>query len=135
MNTRRVRDTILTLGVVLGCATAQAHHSFAMFDRKQDVALTGTVAQFQWQNPHGYIQLIADQDKQNWSIETAGVNSLMRNGWRPSSLSVGDKVTIHIHPLRNGAAGGALMWLKKSDGTVLRGSPESEEPSKDKGSN
>jgi hypothetical protein len=105
--------------MLLGSNYVSAHHSFAMFDRKVDMVLTGTVKEFQWSNPHAYIQLINDKDGNNWSIEGGGVNGLMRSNWRPKSLVPGDKITIHVHPLRNGAYGGELMWVKKADGTIL----------------
>jgi len=38
-------------------APAHAHHSGAMFDSTQTVTLTGTVREFQFTNPHCYIQL------------------------------------------------------------------------------
>jgi hypothetical protein len=118
--------------LLLASALAWSHHSFAMFDRQTDLVLTGTVKEFQWSNPHSYIQLIADKDGNNWSIEGAGVNSLVRTGWKPKSLSSGDKITVHLHPLRNGAPGGELMWVKKADGSVLGdvhlGDPPAAEP-------
>jgi len=101
----------------------RAHHSFAMFDDKKEVALKGEVAEFQWQNPHTYVQLVSDADKVNWTIELAGASGLVRDHWKPGSLAAGDKITVHIHPLRNGAPGGALIWLEKADGTVLGKKP------------
>src|SRR5258708_11315648 len=108
----------MAVAMLLGSPCASAHHSFAMFDRTIEVVLTGTVKEFQWGNPHSYIQLISDKDGQNWSIEGTGTNILVRQGWKPKSLSVGDKVSVHVHPLRNGAAGAELMWGQKADGST-----------------
>ena len=47
------------LAVVAAGVPAQAHHSFAMFDLQKQVTVSGTVRQFQWTNPHAYIQLVA----------------------------------------------------------------------------
>src|SRR3979411_1622554 len=33
---------------------ALAHHSFAMFDQNKLNTMTGTVKQFEWQNPHAW---------------------------------------------------------------------------------
>jgi hypothetical protein len=120
-----VRVAVLELGLVIAVTTvlcdtpALAHHSFAMFDRKADVVLTGTVKEFQWQNPHTYIQLIAAKDGQNWSLEAGGLNGLVREGWTRDSLHPGDKISAHVHPLRNGAPGAELIWLQKADGSTL----------------
>jgi Family of unknown function (DUF6152) len=108
------------VSAMLLCGTfASAHHSFAMFDRNAELVLTGTVKEFQFANPHSYIQLISNKDGQNWSIETFGCNTLVREKWKPASIQVGDKIVAHVHPLRNGAPGGELMWLRKADGTTL----------------
>jgi hypothetical protein len=118
LNASKVAGLAAT-AMLLGSSYVSAHHSFAMFDRKVETVLTGTVKEFQWSNPHAYIQVISDQDGNNWSIEGGGVNGLMRSNWRPKSLVPGDKITVHMHPLRNGAYGGELMWVKKADGTIL----------------
>jgi hypothetical protein len=48
-------------GVLLALLTAtaaSAHHSFAMFDQTERVTLKGAVQEFQWTNPHAFIQLV-----------------------------------------------------------------------------
>ena len=36
---------------------ALAHHAFAMFDRTKTLALKGQVIEFQWTNPHAWIEV------------------------------------------------------------------------------
>ena len=38
---------------------AFAHHSFAMFDQRRIMTLEGTVTEFQWTNPHAFIEMDA----------------------------------------------------------------------------
>jgi hypothetical protein len=48
------------LGLVaaaLTAAPALAHHSYAMFDMQKNVTLEGTVTDYQWTNPHGWIEM------------------------------------------------------------------------------
>jgi hypothetical protein len=104
------------MGVVaamsLAAGPAFAHHSFAMFDAQKDVTLDGTVVEFQWTNPHSWVQVQAKDSsgKQvEWSIEMASPNSLARSGWKRTSLKAGDKVTLVIHPMRDGSPGGSLV--------------------------
>ena len=40
--------------MALLCAPASAHHSQSMFDTTQEIVLEGTVARFDWVNPHMY---------------------------------------------------------------------------------
>jgi hypothetical protein len=100
---------------------ALAHHSFAMFDQKKIVTLEGTVRQFQWTNPHAFIELEVTNGNrtQRWSIELNSPNNLTRQGWRRSSLRPGDKITVRIAPLHNGHPGGLFLDLRKADGKVL----------------
>jgi hypothetical protein len=110
--------TAVTAGV-----PATAHHSFAMFDAAKTVRLSGVVHEFQWTNPHVFIELTvpdANGKPVNWSIEGGAPSALSRLGWKRNSLAVGDKVTVEINPLRSGASGGALLSAKLPDGTILK---------------
>jgi hypothetical protein len=117
--TKRALLAALALG--LAAAPAASHHSFAMFDQRQVMTLEGTVLEFQWTNPHAFIELEvrANGQTQRWAIELNSPNNLTRQGWRRSSLKAGEKVTIRIAPLRNGHPGGLFLDLRKPDGTVL----------------
>jgi hypothetical protein len=44
---------------------------------------------------------------------------MLRNGWKPSTLKAGDKVTLTMHPLRNGNPGGSLVRVTGPDGRTL----------------
>jgi hypothetical protein len=100
---------------------AAAHHSFAMFDQKKVMTLEGTVKEFQWSNPHAFIELdvVSGGRTQRWAVELNSPNNLTRQGWRRSSLKAGEKITIRIAPLRNGGAGGLFLDLRKADGKIL----------------
>jgi hypothetical protein len=101
---------------------ASAHHSGAMFDSGKEVVLVGTIKEFQYTNPHSWIQVLVPRQgggEVEWSIETAAPIVLLRAGIRPQSLKPGDKVTLRTHPLKNGDPGGNLIDVKKEDGTVL----------------
>ena len=109
------------LALALTAPAAQAHHSYAMFDRSKTVTLNGTIRQFQWTNPHSWIQLVVKDSSGKdveWSIEGGSPNNLARKGWSRNSLKSGDKVVITIHPLKNGDNGGSLMKVSVN-GTTL----------------
>ena len=109
-------------GLVLTGPPVQAHHSAAMFDDGKTVELSGTVKEFQWKNPHIWIQVIvknANGATKEWSVEGGGPNSLSRNGWRPGTFKPGDDVTMRVHPMRDGSAAGNFMAARWSDGRTL----------------
>jgi hypothetical protein len=104
-------------------APAFAHHSDAMFASDKEVVLNGTVKEFQYTNPHSWIQLLvageAGAQPVEWSIETGAPIVLLRAGIKPTALKPGDKITLRAHPMKDGSAGGSLMDIKKEDGTTL----------------
>ena len=103
-------------------APAFAHHSFAMFDADKTVELEGTVKEFQWTNPHSWLQVVVVDDtgkETEWSLEMGSPGGLAREGWRPRTVVPGDKVTVSIHPLKDGSAGGQLLATTLPDGTVM----------------
>jgi hypothetical protein len=93
-----------------------------MFDGSKQLTLSGTVREFQWSNPHSYIQLVvkgADGTEQEWSLEM-GANAYLYNlGWRPSTVKAGDVLTVKIQPLRNGTPGGLLVEAATADGKPI----------------
>jgi hypothetical protein len=102
-------------------SAALAHHSFAMFDNSKETVLDGTVSEFQWTNPHTWIQLKVTEDGQTveYSIETPSPNELSRRGWTPASLKPGDRAKITIHPLRDGSKGGSFVRGVLANGRTL----------------
>jgi hypothetical protein len=111
--------------VVVG--TAFAHHSPIVFDRSKQVTLMGVVTEFRWGNPHSWIHLdITDPDGKlaNWSIEMDPASHLARQGWRSTTLKVGDKITVLVYPLRNDEKGGQYIQVTLPDGKKLGGRPD-----------
>jgi hypothetical protein len=112
-------------GALLGATvTAFAHHSFAMFDRDKEVTLTGTVREFQWTNPHAFIEMDVPDPKggtaEKWSIELNSPNNLTRQGWKSSMLKAGDKISLTMNPLRDGKKGGLFVSVVLPDGKVIK---------------
>lgn len=99
-----------------------AHHSFSMFDETREVVLKGEVKEFQWSNPHTWIQLnVTDESGRvvEWSIEGGSPNLLGRQGWKRNTLKAGDKLEVTINPLRDGQPGGSFVRGVLADGRTL----------------
>ncbi|MWV27597.1 DUF6152 family protein [Aurantiacibacter rhizosphaerae] len=108
--------------VPIGAGTVAAHHSMAMFDNTREVTVRGTVKQFQWSNPHAYIQMVStDAGGRNveWSMEMGSPMYLYARGWRPRTLRPGTEVTVRAHPLRSGKAGGVVLDVVDADGRAI----------------
>jgi len=114
--------TIFLLAAFTAAAPAAAHHSFAPFDRSKEVTLTGAVKEFQWTNPHAWIQIMVKDDQgreTEWDIECAPANMMARTGWNKSTIKPGDAVVATVNPMRDGRSSGALVTITLPDGTVL----------------
>jgi hypothetical protein len=108
----RAKMIVAALALLAGAAPAAAHHSSAMFDQQKTTTLSGTVKNFFWTNPHCYIQLMvknAQGQDEEWSLEMTAPMHLQRLGWKRSSLKPGERLTVKIHPMRDGSKGGNVL--------------------------
>ncbi len=108
--------------IPLGASQVAAHHSMSMFDTTREVRVTGTVTQFQWSNPHAYIQMVSTDAQGNeveWSMEMGSPMYLYARGWRPRTLRPGTVVTVRAYPLRNGRPGGVVLDVTDEDGNTI----------------
>jgi hypothetical protein len=129
---RVLKYSFIAIAALLTAHSALAHHSFAMFDQSKTVTVQGTVKDFRWTNPHVFIQLLikaSDGTDVEWSIEMTSPEHLARVGWKPVTLKPGDKVTLEIHAMRDGSAGGQYVSGSGPDGP-LAGSPAPQGPGK-----
>jgi len=113
---------LLAAGLLFAAAAATAHHSSAMFDKAKVVETEATVIEFQWTNPHVWIEIsIVGEDgaAEQWSIEGLGPNSLFRAGWRPDSFAAGDVITIRFNPMRDGSHAGGFIGARFEDGHTI----------------
>jgi uncharacterized protein DUF6152 len=104
-------------------APALAHHSFAMFDHEKSVKISGTVKEFEFTNPHAWIHVTATDEKTGraveWSFEMGSVGQITAQGWKADTIKPGDKITVTIHPLKDGSRGGQYTSAMLADGRTL----------------
>ena len=124
----RPRLGIATLlsGAVLALFSTPAyvHHSGAMFDMSKEVKISGTIVEFHWTNPHSSFSVSvpnSDGTTSVWSVEMNSPNNLVRVGWKRTTIKPGDKVTVTVRPLRDGAPGGQYVSIVLPNGQSLGG--------------
>jgi hypothetical protein len=107
---------MLTFGSSLG-----AHHSAAQFDFGKSVRVTGIVKKFQAINPHMRLILEVTDAKGTREIEFEGhsTNNMYRAGYRNNMISLGEKITVTIAPLRSGDDGGYVTAAVNSKGQAF----------------
>ena len=124
MRTRTVTAAVMAASLAMLAVlqvTLSAHHSFAMYDQKKVVTLTGVVKQFVPQANHAEIHfmLFAEDHKSlakgkdgkyvEWGIEMAGTAQLERQGISPKTFGAGTVFSVHLNPLRDGSNFGARV--------------------------
>jgi hypothetical protein len=114
---------IMALVMSAGASTAAlAHHSYAMFDRNKTVTLDGQVLTWEMTNPHSYLWVTVKQatgPDQSWGLEGGGIAALQRAGITKSMVQPGEKISVELHPLKDGRTGGQLVNLHLPDGRSL----------------
>jgi hypothetical protein len=94
----------LTAAALLG-APAFAHHSQAMFDQSQEILIEGTVARFDWVNPHMYLTVETtgpDGEPAQIEGEGLGITQALVDGLDREALKPGTPVVMRANPNRGG---------------------------------
>jgi len=116
---------LLAAGAMVGAGVVSepvfAHHSFAQFDKTRQVTLKGTVKDWQFTNPHSWLQVIVQENGRDveYSLEGASVNTLVRRGWGRTTFKTGDKITFVMYPLKTGQNGGAFLMATFANGKTI----------------
>jgi hypothetical protein len=81
--------------------SAFAHHSVSNFDFDQSTSISGEVSYFSFTNPHSFIDIKVKDEKgveTTWKVFATSKVVLQRYGWSPSSVKVGDTISVTGHP-------------------------------------
>ena len=113
--------TLSLAALAISALPASAHHSGAMFDRSKTVSRTGVVKEYIYSNPHTWLNITVDEGGRQviWGVEGSPPARMRGWGMTPSNIKPGDKVTVRMHPLRDGRPGGSMIDLVLPDGKLL----------------
>ncbi len=107
------------LAVLLGTTEAGAHHSPAAYDLQAQVTVAGTVADYEWGNPHVYVSVREDGGGRVWVVEALPSTAMKQYGWSPQTLAAGERVVVVGNPGRNAARSVLyLRTLRKADAVL-----------------
>jgi hypothetical protein len=105
MRIKTFRFFVVAIGVLSASSVISAHHGVAHYDMNKTIALTGTVTDFDWGNPHCllHMDVVSDNGRvQHWTLEMSSVSAMTRRGWAKNTLKRGDQVMTETHPAQNG---------------------------------
>jgi hypothetical protein len=87
---------MLLVALLPTCASAQNGFS-ATYDAERQVKLSGAVTRVEWVNPHAFFFInVRDASglTTNWAIEIGNPLDLESDGWKQSSIHIGDAVSV-----------------------------------------
>jgi hypothetical protein len=112
VKSRRTGKIILAIVGALAAMPSLAHHSFAMFDRSQELVMTGKVVRWAYNSPHVAIYIENDAGEL-WAFEGAAPARLLSMGITGYTFQPGEPVRVVVCPLRDGRHGGAIGYVIK----------------------
>jgi len=96
---------LLAAAIAALSTAASAHHSISMFDTTQEILIEGTVARFDWVNPHMYLVVETtgpDGKKVLIEGEGLGITQALVDGLDRDALKPGTHVVMRANPNRGG---------------------------------
>lgn len=119
----RIVTGLIGLCLSASSETVSAHHSFpAVYDTEARITLEGVVREVWYENPHARLYVAVPGDDGNdvvWEFEASGATQLRRQGWRYSSIEVGDRVIVEGSPAREHANRAFIRVLMLGDGAIF----------------
>jgi len=113
------------LVLMAGVAPLLAHHSFAAeYDEHKPIKITGTVTKVEWMNPHARFLVSvkeADGKVDTWNFELGAIPSLLKQGWRKTSLKEGDQVTVEGYAAKDNSFVASARKVLLADGKTVFG--------------
>jgi hypothetical protein len=99
------------------------HHSNSIYDESNYVSLVGTVARFEFVNPHVLVHLdVKDRDGNvvTWTTLGGPPNRMSKGaGWTTKTFRAGEELTIFGFPFRDGRRGMLFQKIMRANGEVV----------------
>ena len=113
---------LAALGGLLAVGTqTQAHHAVAsVYDLNKEVIIEGQLTKLNFVNPHPNMLVAVpnpDGTVTEWTLTTASIQNLTRQGIDKTSIKPGESLKITILPARNGSPSGFVRRLDLGDKT------------------
>jgi hypothetical protein len=101
---------------------AAAHHGAAEYHVDREIAVTGTVREWRWTNPHTWVYLTVatpDGRTEDWEGEGPPLTWAAQRGWSNDFLKAGEAVTLLMYPSRRDGKAGLVKRITRRNGDVI----------------
>jgi hypothetical protein len=116
---RRGTGLVALGGLLIVGTQAQAHHAVAsIYDLNKEIVLEGQLTKLNFVNPHPSLIVAvpnADGSTTEWTLTTASIQNLTRQGLNKTSIKPGESLKITALPARNGNPAGFVRRLELGD--------------------
>lgn len=120
MNRWALRSGTLAGLLMIGTQT-QAHHAVAsVYDLNKEIVVEGQLTKLNFVNPHPNMLVAvpnADGTVTEWTLTTASIQNLTRQGLNQTSIKKGDSLKLTVLPARNGSPSGFVRRVELGDKT------------------
>jgi len=103
---------LASLALAMTTVVAQAHHSRAQFQLDQLTRMKVTITRARWSNPHVFYAGTVVNEKgvpEEWVFEGHSITGLVRLGWTPDLIKVGDTIEVMVNRHRDPTQRFALL--------------------------
>lgn len=101
----RLLPTAALAATAVLSAPVFAHHSMAFYDQSQEILIEGTVARFDWVNPHMYLYIETENPEGETVViqgEGLGITQALVDGLERDALQPGMPIIVRANPNRGG---------------------------------
>jgi hypothetical protein len=89
----------LAMLTLLLATQASAHHGWSEYDAQRPLNLSGTIEDYGYDNPHGFVRL--KTTGKTWLVVLAPPSRLENRGLARDMLAKGSRATVYGYPNRN----------------------------------
>lgn len=89
----------LAMITLLLATQASAHHGWSEYDAAQPLNLSGTIEEYGYDNPHGFVRL--KTAGKTWLVVLAPPSRLQNRGLAPEMLVKGSRAAVYGYPNRS----------------------------------
>jgi hypothetical protein len=114
---------LATMAVLLTVASSTfAHHAWGEYDMDHRTTVTGTITEFDWGNPHVWMNFDVKDSQgnvQKWMAGGPSPSRMSHTGWSKYTLKPGDQITAVGNRIKDGSNKMRLEKVILANGTQL----------------